>query len=311
MLADLAGRLIQMATALIVLGSPARAAARGEEAMAQLLPEKIAGWSRADEDKVFTRRNIFEYMDGAGEIYLAYDFQRLLVREYAKSSAPRIVAEIYQVSSSEDAYGVFSHDREGKAIPLGQAAIYGGGLLRFWKGRIFVRLMAESETPATRAAVMALGRRIEAAIPRAGEKPRLLACLPSEGLLRDSLHYFHTQVSLNAHYFLADANLLDLSPKAEALLARYRRGSGKMRLLLCRYPAWAAAKAAFEHFNRVYFSDKPAPKSTTRVEKVEKGQFVGAQWNDRFVILVFEASDRKTCAALSTAVLGKIKEVFP
>jgi hypothetical protein len=300
-----------MVAAFVAQGVVVQEVARGDETMPQLLPPRIAGWSVAGKDKIFTRDTIFEYMDGAGEIYLAYDFQRLLVREYAKRSAPRLVAEIYQMSSSEDAYGVFSHDTDGQAVALGQGAIYAAGLLRFWKDTYFVRLLAEQETPATRAAVMALGKSVEAAIPNLGKKSRLLACLPSQGLLRDSVRYFHTQVSLNAHYFLADTNLLSLSPKTEAVLAGYRGSGGKLRLLLCRYPDPTAAKSAFDRFNKIYFRDKSAPKSVMRVEKVEKGEFVGVRWHGALAILVFEAGDRKTCETFSDTVLGKVKEVFP
>jgi hypothetical protein len=305
-----ARRLAAVAVALVVLGACAGGAARGEEKMDQLLPKRIAGWSAAGADRHFTRDNIFEYMDGAGEIYLAYDFQRLLVREYEKRAAPRIIAEVYQMSSSEDAYGIFSHDTDGQPVTLGQGAIYAAGLLRFWKDRIFVRVLAEKETGATQAAVMALGKSLDAAIPRAGKKPRLLTGLPLPGLLKESVRYFHTRVSLNAHYFLADSNLLNLSPKTEVVLARYLRNGRKVRLLLCHYADAAAAKAAFEQFNKIYFRDRPAPKSPGRIEKVERGEFVSARWNEAFLILVFEARDPKTCEALTDAVLGRVKEVL-
>ena len=87
-----AARSLAVAVALVVLGAWAAGRARGEEKMEQLLPAKTAGWSAAGADRYYTRDNIFEYMDGAGEIYLAYDFQRLLVREYEKRAAPRRVS---------------------------------------------------------------------------------------------------------------------------------------------------------------------------------------------------------------------------
>jgi len=250
-------------------------------------------------------------MDGAGEIYLAYDFQRMLVREYTKESAPSIGAEIYRMSSPADAYGIFSHDTDGDEVALGQGAIYAMGLLRFWKDSIFVRLLAERETDETKATVMALGGKIANAIPRGGKKPLLVACLPPEGLLKKDIRYFHKQVSLNCHYYLADSDLLNLSENTEAALARYRRGDHKVRLLLVRYRKSEEAKAAHKQFVQIYFSDKPAAKSPMRVEEVEKGEFVSARWIDRFVILVFETGDKKTCERLTKAVAKRLKEVFP
>jgi hypothetical protein len=114
-------------------------AARADENMLRL-PQEVHGWKADGQDKVFTRQTIFDYMDGGGEIYLAYDFQRLRAREYARPGAPRIVAEVYQMASSMDAYGVFTHDTDGQPVSVGQAGLYSAGLLRFWKNRFFVRL---------------------------------------------------------------------------------------------------------------------------------------------------------------------------
>lgn len=302
-----------VAMLITLFSAMAQGEASGGKAMQldELLPGQIDGWSAAGEDSIYDRNTIFDYMNGAGEIYLAFDFQKMLVREYTKESAPRIGAEIYLMASSEDAYGVFSHDTDGNPVSVGQGAIYGMGLLRLWKDSIFVRLLAESETDEAKAAVMALGRKIADAIPREGKKSALIDCLPPKGLLKGSIHYFHKQVLLNSLYYLADSNILNLTEKTEAVLARYKRDERKVRLLLVRYQKPKEAKAAHEQFVRIYFSDKPAAKSRMRIEKVERGEFVSARWINRFVILVFEAGDEKTCERLTSAVAKRFRKVFP
>ena len=67
------------------------------------LPVQIDGWSTAERDQLYTRDNIFDYMNGAGEMYLAYDFKKLFFREYTRPSAPPIIVEIYEMKSSGDA----------------------------------------------------------------------------------------------------------------------------------------------------------------------------------------------------------------
>jgi len=301
-----------MSIVVVIAGAVAPVARYGAQAMdaASLLPAALAGWSANANDRNFSRDNIFDYMDGAGEIYLAYAFEHLLVRNYTHPAAPPIVAELYQMSSSEDAYGIFSHDTDGEELTLGQGAIYGAGLLRFWKDRFFVRLMAEEETPETKHAVLALGRTIARRITHVGKKPALLAVLPSVGLVRQSVHYFHTLVSLNAHYYLADTNALNLSEKTEVILARYRVGTGKSRLLLCRYQTPREASSAFEQFCRTYFRGGPGTGSAFRIERGEKGKFTSARREQDLVILVFEAPDRTSCERLTNAVLTRAKEVL-
>ena len=273
------------------------------------LPQEIRGWKADGQDKVYTRQNIFDYMDGGGEIYLAYDFQRLLAREYARPGTPRIVAEVYQMASSADAYGVFTHDTDGQPVSVGQAAVYSAGLLRFWKNRFFVRLQAEDEEPEVKTALMALGNQVASGIPREGRKPSLLAALPPQGLIESSVHYFHTSVSLNIHYFLADSNLLNLNAKTEAILARYQQGNEKPYLLIVRYPRPGDAKAAFEQFSKVYLRKSPAAEAV--FAKLEKGQWAAGRREDRALLLVFEAVSRESAEKLIDLAASQMKGVTP
>ena len=41
------------------------------------LPKTIGVWTRPDTPRVIDSGNIFEYMNGAGELYLAYRFKHL------------------------------------------------------------------------------------------------------------------------------------------------------------------------------------------------------------------------------------------
>jgi hypothetical protein len=295
---------------LILLGLSlfAPGVARADENMLHL-PQEVLGWKTDGRDKVFTRQTIFDYMDGGGEIYLAYDFQRLLAREYARDNAPRIVAEVYQMASSRDAYGVFTHDRDGQPVAVGQMGLYSAGLLRFWKDTFFVRLQAEDETPEVKTALMTLGNRVVLGIPQNGKKPSLLATLPPQGLIELSVHYFHTAVSLNVHYFLDDSNLLNLNSRTEAILARYQQGSDKPHLLIVRYPRPGDAKEAFEQFIKVYLREAPTENSVFL--KLEKGQFAGGRREERALLLVFEAGSRDSAEKLLELAASRIKGVTP
>ena len=273
------------------------------------LPQDVLGWKTDGPDKVVTRLTIFDYMDGGGEIYLAYDFQRLLAREYARPGAPRIVAEVYQMASSGDAYGIFTHDTDGQPVSVGQMALYSAGLLRFWKNRFFVRLQAEDETPEVKTALMALGKQVASGIPQEGKKPSLLMGLPPQDLIESSIHYFHTLVSLNIHYFLADSNLLNLNSSTEAILARYQQDRDRPRLLIVRYTGPSDAKAAFEQFSKVYLRESPTGNAV--FGKLEKEQFAGGRREERALLLVFEAGSRESAEKLVDLAASRMKGVAP
>lgn len=307
------GSMRFLVACLVILGllPPLAAAADSGADLARLLPGEVAGWKPAGGDRTFTRENIFDYMDGAGEIYLAFGFRQVLVREYVDAANSPLVAEIYDMTTSADAYGIFSSDRDGEQVRVGREALYGGGLLRFWKGSYFVRLLAEKETAETRSVLTGLGLKVAAAIPVEGTKPVLLDCLPPAHLEKRSVRYFHKQVSLNNMYYLADENVLLLDEGTEVALGQYREDWGKAMLLVCRYRTAADARRAYVTFGKSYFSVKIDPRSGTAIEQIDHGEFAGARLAGAFLVLVFESPDKKRCESLLRAAESKIQEVFP
>jgi hypothetical protein len=290
----------------MLAGSPAASSDLG-----RLLPSEISGWKASGGDRTFTRDTILDYLDGAGETCLGYAFRRLLVREFSGPAGASLVAEIYDMSRPADAYGISADDPDGEEAAVGRNGLYSGGRLRFWKGPYFVRLLAGRGTAATRGLLEEMGRSIAAAIREDGARPRLMDCLPTERLDRKSLRYFHKQVSLNSHYYLADENVLLLDEDTEAALGAYRAGWEKALLLICRYRSAADAGRAFLKFGRAYFSVRIDAGGGPVLERIETGKYAGVRRAGAFVIIVFDSPDRPGCASLLRAATSRIGQVYP
>lgn len=297
-----------------VLALAPAASAQGGKVMdpTRLLPREIAGWTAAaGSDRTFTRSNIFDYLNGGGELYLAFDFKSLFVREYADGRGQTLVVEVYDMGKPADAFGIFSQDRDGGPTDVGQGGLYGAGLLRFWKGSLFVRILAEKETEESKRILFALAARISAAWPKTGQPPALLDRLPGEGLDKSSASYFHRQVSLNSHYYLADENVLGLDAGTEAVLAWYRLPRGRALLLICRYPRAAGAAGAFRALCGSFFADPCKGTPGRHIEKTENDDYTGARLAGTYLALVFEAPDAAACGALLEAADKRIKGGTP
>ena len=109
------------------------------------LPSEAMGWRWDGKEEKYDSKTLFNYIDGAAELYLAYGLQKTTVRRFEKSSQPPITLELYEMASPEDAYGVFSFERQDEPMEIGQGSEFGGGLLRFWKGKYFVSIYADGE----------------------------------------------------------------------------------------------------------------------------------------------------------------------
>jgi len=253
------------------------------------LPDQIDGWSAEPEDSFFDTQTIFDHIDGAGELYLAYKMRNCLSRRYLKTNDPAIVLDIFELDSSGNAFGIFTHDQDGEPLDLGQGALYRVGWLSFWKSRFFVSIYAEEETTASENAVKKLGKLVASLITARGQKPKILLHFPSEGLQPRSIRYFHHNTVLNFHYYLSDENILNLGPRTDAALARYQQGEEHAMLLLVKYPDTEQATKALASFVEHYLPEADA----TATVLLENGKWCAAVAKDALLAIVLEADSRK------------------
>jgi hypothetical protein len=219
------------------------------------LPERIEAWTAVPEDRFFDDQTIFDYIDGAGEVYRAYNMKSCLSRRYAAPGQLDIVLDIFDMGSSSDAFGVFTHDRDGEELRIGQGALYRPGWLSFWKDHFFVSIYAQEETEPAERAVRGLGAKVAELIPSDGTLPSIISSLPVDGLVSRSVRYLHHPVVLNYHYYVSDENILNIGPRTEAALAEYQRGEGRALLLLVSYPDASEAQEAFTRFFTDFLPD--------------------------------------------------------
>lgn len=268
------------------------------EDLAAFVPASTGAW-QAVEDRSFDPETIFDYIDGSGEVYRSYNFRRLFARRFEAEGQDALIVDLFDMGSAADAFGVFSHDREGDDAGFGQGATYKGGLLSFWQGPYYVSVYAESETSETRAAVFDLGRRITAAIKVTGGRPDILAVLPETGLDERAVHFFHTHFILNYHYFVAAENILHLGQETDAALATY---GGKARLLVIRYPDEGRAAEAIRSFAAAYMPDAVRPGYVL----TENGAWTVVRRKGRTLAVVFDAATEAAADGLIAGVFARI-----
>jgi hypothetical protein len=280
------------------------------------LPLQVGVWKRSELAQTILPPKIFEYMDGAGELYLAYQLERLEVFEYSSQDQDSILVELYWVKTADDAYGLLSGDWGGEpvgkkappspnttAVAPESTALYGAGLLRLRSGNLFARVMAYQETPRSREAVLELGRRImqgrtAASLPEFVRHvpPMLGESWQAQG---ERLCFFRSHLVLNSVYFLSTENLLHLGPDVEAVILPYK-SAGKNseakhpKLMLVSYSGEDAAKAALSSFLAGYLNQTIIAAGQGPVmrgsQQIEDGWVAYAR-QDKTLGLVFECPD--------------------
>ena len=295
---------------IIVLVFTAAEMAKGEEKgkmSREILPPSEAGsWKWDGKEMKYNSKTLFSYIDGAAELYLAYGFQNLTVRRFEKSNQPPIILELYEMASSEDAYGVFSFEHQDEAVGIGQGSEFGGGLLRFWKGKYFVSIYAEGEGAEVESGILKMGKAAANSIPATGPEPKLVGFIPGKdlGLVDKSVRYLKSHVLLNQRFFIAHQNILSLNRKTEAVLAQYLQGKQKTQILLIRYPDSKEAVDAYRSFMKGYLPDV---RGMDRA-RTEDRKWTFARQRDKFILIVFGAATEADAEGLLKATEEKLPE---
>jgi hypothetical protein len=248
------------------------------------LPDELDGWKKASSPDAYDKTNLFDYIDGGAELYISYNFQKLLAVRYKGAGDEEIVIDMFDMGSSYNAYGLFSHGREREDGLAGQGSEYNAGLLAFWKDRFYISILAYPETEAKRAIILGLGRKLAGAVPQNGDLPPVLGLLPKPGLIPESVRYFHHYIWLNSHFFIANENILLIDDETQAVLAKYKTEAKPMPLLVALYPDEAKATEAEQSFLRNYLKDAPG-----RLARMPDGLWTGCRREGRRLSIVFNA----------------------
>lgn len=264
----------------------------------KMVPEEVKGWKRR-EISFYNQRNIFDYIDGAGELYISYNFKILMSARYEKRNAPLIIVDLFDMGTPQDAFGVFTFERGEEEAGIGQNSYYRGGLLTFWKSRFFVSIYTEEEKEESKEAIFEIARTIEDSIPEKGEIPSLINFISDE-VEKETIKFFHDQNILNSHYFLSYENILNLGKDTNCASGKTSRGEF---VLLISYPDEVKAKTAYRKFVSSFM-----PGSVSGFEKMENGKWSGIEIINEILVLVFDSQSMDECKEKIEKIKDKIEK---
>ncbi len=183
---------------LLVLSSQSQ----GTTDFQSLIPQKDLpkGWTLAGRPQVYTKKNLFEHIDGQAELFFKYGFQKSIFATYQskQGSQDQIDVDIYDMRDVIQAFGVFSRFRnEDRPGGFGLDSYLDDHSAFFYKSKYFVMLYA-SESNIDR--LSEFSKLISSRIADPSPPPGEIGFFPKDGLKPGTIQYFPE--GLLGHKFL-------------------------------------------------------------------------------------------------------------
>ena len=190
----------------------------------------IQGWTLLCDSTVYTRETLWEYIDGAADLFVSYGFQDLHIAYYRSSPDVEIRVESYRHGSSENAYGIYSQERS----PDNPAAAYGAegyadeGLLNFVAGPWYMKLSSNQSGDQVRRGLGQVAGAIDSTLAQPHRLPVGFDLLPSRNrtprseqyIARDYLGYKFLTGAYVATYGPAEGCQVFVIPKGSPAAAK-------------------------------------------------------------------------------------------
>ena len=177
----------------------------------EILPQ-LDNWAETEDPSSYFPETLFEYINGAAEIYLAYDFKELTVSQYKeKGSEASMSVEIYEMSNENNAFGIYGAERfpDSHFIPIGIQGYMEEGMLNYLIGKYYVKLMCFEGGERSGEYLNLFAKAISEKTQGSTDFPALLSHFPKEGLVANSEKFILKNVL--GYSFLHDGYLSNYS----------------------------------------------------------------------------------------------------
>jgi hypothetical protein len=123
-----------------------------------------AGWEKSSDTRVYEAKDLWQYIDGDAEQYIAAGVVSTSTSDYKYQNQLDAVVDVYTMGDSAGARKILeTGDSSGaKSVQVGDAGVAYEQSVIFRKGPYLVRIVAYDATPGTAQALLTLAHGVEA-----------------------------------------------------------------------------------------------------------------------------------------------------
>ncbi|MBN2354608.1 hypothetical protein JXO59_00760 [candidate division KSB1 bacterium] len=267
---------------LFLASLQAKAMSKQEKQLLRLIPQKseLSQWHMTYEPRFFDEENLFEYINGAADLYIMYGFRLVVTADYAVGAdSSSVNVEIYAMKSPLHAFGIYAAERSPDEAPaeIGVQGYIGANVLNFYKGPYYIKITSFALSEDLSGMLKQMGQYIADQIKGEYKEPEMLQRFPRQDLVERSERFIPT--NFLGQSYLSNGYRCDY----------YTEKSGTYQLFLIPFKKELDAEEAFDLYKKFLLE-------TNRPHRFDKA--VGYQR-----ILVY-GSDQYDFAFCSGAFIG-------
>lgn len=226
-------------------------------ALGEVTFPEMEGFTIDTEYDTYDSETLWEYINGASEVFLMYEFDELRIADYIKGD-DSINVEIYVHRTPEMAFGMYTKERQPtyNFVDIGVQGHLSETQIYFVKGRNYVKIMTSSPSDEIRNSLRSLAERIASSLEGTSEMPEIIRSLPVEGRKVNG-EVFLTE-SVMGHPFLKDAYKMNysLNGKSFDVFVFTTKSTEERREMLEAYLEWAEVEGIDPSSEEIFLEDK-------------------------------------------------------
>jgi hypothetical protein len=251
----------------------------GAEAKGFRFPE-IKGWKQSGEIQTFIPKTLFEYINGAADLYLVYDFQELKVAEYLNEKKASVTVEIYRHKTPTYAFGIYSQERNPKAnfINVGAQGYVEEEILNFIAGPYYVKITGYKIESGAQEVLISFAKEVLENLGEKGILPARLNSFPREGKVK------------NSEKFIAK-NFLGYAFLHSAFTADYELSEKKFKLFVIKgVDQKVCSEMVQRYLQQTGNTKKNIAEGIYTISDPYHGE-IGFHWKGKFIWGIFNFND--------------------
>ena len=244
-----------------------------------VFPE-ISGWRMPEKPQLFSPTTLYEYINGAADLYLSYEFQDLNVAEYRNEREAAVTVEIYRHKSPTQAFGIYSQERLANAnfLEIGTQGYREPMVLNFLAGPYYVKINGYNTGAEDEKIMLIFGRKVEEMLGEKNSLPEILSSFPAEGKKK------------NTEKFISK-NFLGYSFFHSGFTADYERSGKKFKIFVIQGNGQEDCRSMMEKYlQQTDPQVKKASEGAYRLKDHYHGE-VDLFWKGKFIWGILDLED--------------------